>query len=113
MNYELAKELKDAGFSQECEKGDQYYFGQTGKLYFNGEGCYGGDSWIDKNTDVKCPSLFDLIKAFGNDFNFVCQHPKTHLWGAETHSGSVIGSKDGFSASEEAVARLWLAVNKK
>lgn len=107
MNYELAKKLKDVGFSQESEKGDKYYFGSDGRVGFNGEGCYGGDSWMQED-DVKCPSLAELIKACGLPFDLSCRN-NAEKWYAFNIGKGFRGSATGDSP-EEATARLWLSL---
>ena len=55
------------------------------------------------------PFLEELIEACGKDFNFVCRNKDTGQFGAETFSGIVITK---CKTSDEAVANLWLALNK-
>lgn len=98
MNYELAKELKDAGFPFE---------------------------WCDINhthTDIcspsDTPSLSELIVACGDRFYSLnlCStgkeggNPAPMEWVAHTMPMSAGGHGE---TPEEAVARLWLALNKK
>lgn len=138
MNYELAKELKDAGFPQ---KGTSTFV-QQGEVY----------AYIASVSDMAkmkedgtfelmpyVPSLSELIEACveiiieGNDWKNSCQH-YFELAINVNHSGSleeigkvsewraswIRGIDDGFegqnnyfgSTPEEAVARLWLALNK-
>ncbi len=100
MKYELAKELKDAGFPQEGENFD-------------------ADGEMIQETDPKnwrewayVPSLEELIEECGGKFLRVENY--THLWRAT-------GVRDPFehdiscdgATPTEAVARLWLALNKK
>lgn len=105
LSYETAVKLRDAGFPQKCIE-----------TYALPDGRFLGTDQIElyeMKTACKIPTLSELIEIFGKDFNFVCQHPKTLLWGAETHSGKVIGSENGLLSAEEAVAKLWLELNKK
>lgn len=80
MNYELAKELKDAGFPMPLPLPDERLrdaFGEDGQIY-------------------AFPTLEELIEACGE--------------------GEVVEAiKDGrlTRLTPEAVARLWLALNKK
>lgn len=100
MNYELAKELKDAGFPQEyalCKPRDNAYL-------------FGGDKEAVFN-----PLLEELIEA--------CECPRLLLmkspWKGKT-LWQAFDSDDTFSSEQaegstptEAVARLWLVLNKK
>lgn len=101
MNYELAKELKDAGFPQ------------TGK----------GSFLILKPADVGMstasqtmkyvPTLSELIEACGVG-NFILRNDLlTEAWHAQKDNDRKICCGGNGSTPEEAVARLWLALNKK
>lgn len=100
MNYELAKELKDAGFLQPDK--DNYYPGD----YLGGHA---------ENERAYAPTLEELIEACGEN-NFTLQHPNgADFWTAGT-SDTWMGDKTAVgqgSTPTEAVARLWLALNKK
>jgi hypothetical protein len=90
MDYKLANELKDAGFSQ------------------NGDGDYWGSD-IDK-TAPYVPTLSELIEACGARFDCLRLSPNSGKWFA-------VGWRDGEviengSTPEAAVARLWLVLNK-
>ncbi len=91
MNYELARKLKEAGFSQDGKTGSQYYpEGENG----------------DK---IIIPTLSDLIEALGYDFSSLSQQG-TKQWEAKS-----LMKRETFEASnpEEAVAGLWLKLNNK
>ena len=95
MNYELAKKLKDAGFKQGNE---------------NGQEC---DEWID---GYYIPTLSELIEACGE--NFRLQTSKPFLWQADNCGDFNEWDNEKYIAgtgntSKEAVANLWLALNKK
>ncbi len=111
MNYELAKELKDAGFKQGSATGDHH----------------DGGGWIDEENryyhhetgDPECyaPTLSELIEACGEGFD--CLSGPIHdlmsgslptIWIAEGDNDTYSGE---CATPEEAVARLWLALNKK
>lgn len=101
MNYELAKKLKDAGFPQKG-KGDEVTFMKL-RSFEGMENCY-------------IPSLSELIEACGESIDMITRERtaienKTLGWRAYCHKGPSI-SKEGKSP-EEAVARLWLALNAK
>lgn len=63
---------------------------------------------------VYSPTLSELIEACGEEFNFVCRNPKTGKWGSEpvTFQGFDNLRWSGFNSPEEAVANLWIALNK-
>lgn len=86
MNYELAKQLKEAGFPQpeytEDTKGD-YYSEGDGKIIY-------------------VPTLSELIEACGGGFIYLAKD--SNRWDAK--SQTYIISK--MSSPEEAVAKLWL-----
>ena len=89
MNYELAKQLKDVGFPQDIPTDK--------KASFIGS--------------VKIPTLSELIEACGNDFKYLerLREPDEEgsFW-AQSDNIGVAGT-----TPEEAVASLWLALNKK
>lgn len=93
MNYELAKQLKDAGFDQELI------------------GAYDSTTFSD-GTYV--PSLSELIKACGDGFDSLRKRdtgfiafPTSEKLKERREWHLAIGSP------EEAVARLWIALNAK
>lgn len=108
MNYELAKELKDAGFPQKdtlfvIRKKEQ---GLTFKNTFSNIEV--GDDWI------AAPSLSELIDACGNDFGDLLWNPKSKKWSAHTQKLPIQeGHYSSGPTPEEAVAKLWLILNKK
>jgi len=85
MNYSLAKELKDAGFVSN------------------------GQAWNDTLKEIlPVPTLSELIEACeGNRQITLRGVPK--LWEAFTNDHFLAGG----STPTEAVARLWLSLNKK
>lgn len=107
MNYELAKKLKDAGFPQIPQN----------------------DCFIDGDDSVTKPTLSELIEACGD--LFVSLHPnKTIFWNQATKKNefSIVdwrASGDSCEGNitpmhvsvgqtpEEAVANLWLELNKE
>lgn len=125
MKYELAKQLKENGFSQE---GDETYIvdgalsmGGTFKKTENGMVLVG-----DYSSSVYCPTLSELIEACGDKelsmscktlFSLTQEIGLTDTgwkvwWYAYKNIG---GERVGFNGStpEEAVANLWLELNKK
>ncbi len=105
MNYSLAKELKDAGFSQE---GDGKVLGRS----FDDLADYRGEDEIYTiSEEVTCyvPTLSELIEACGDDFGQLTRV----LSGEWDANNSIHDIRTNDSTPEEAVARLWLALNKK
>ncbi len=89
ISYELAKKLKDAGFSQE-------------KLeHHNCQNC------ACRVKDAYVPTLTELIESCGDNFRTL-EKGRTDGWYA---SGN--GAGEAGSTPEEAVANLWLELNKK
>ncbi len=102
MNYELAKELKEAGFPQEGVEGETRL---SGNAFGSGlEYCYH-------------PDLSELIEACGQRFDEVRplrMAGQISSWQALGVDENLYHSNHGNgSTPEEAVARLWLALNKK
>lgn len=106
MKYELAKALKDAGFPQEDESNNDLIHPPY---------CTGlEDNNPCKRSDMAYkPTLGELIEECGNGY-FKLEQATTEKsdkksWLANTDT--VLGECE--STPEEAVARLWLALNKK
>lgn len=99
MTYELAKELKDAGFPQ--TRRDATINADEG----------------DGVQPLMLPTLSELIEACGEDFDSLDKTPghiSSVKWLAKTNYGTRKPPEHGYGATpEEAVARLWLALNKK
>lgn len=126
MNYELAKKLKDAGFEQK----DGFSFG-IHLNPFSGkeesiEKCDSKNTTIDYDSWVYIPTLEELIEACGEDFDSLDYYPKNkteHKWVAFSSidektcekCGSPLGNYKQAPGknSSEAVAKLWLKLNKK
>jgi hypothetical protein len=95
MNYELCKELKEAGFPQEEEYG-HYEFENGNIPSYTGPGI------------VYFPTLSELIEACGIYFDALTREGNgTNDWFAFDHLGASTRGK----TPEEAVARLWLSLN--
>lgn len=103
MNYELAKQLKDAGFSQH-RVGAHYSPDGGGYLIYDWAGL--------SDVDIAIPTLSELIEACGENFSSLIH--RAVYWSAKA---VLNGNDDGIwvdgSTPEEAVAKLWLALNKK
>jgi hypothetical protein len=93
MNYELAKELEEAGFQQGGE----------------GSWTFPPEKLVSRQADrVYIPTLSELIEACGN----VDLEVRTgHSCAGQLVKMDIV--KGQGSTPEEAVARLWLALNKK
>src|ERR1035437_4944279 len=101
MKYELAKELKEANYPQ------KFVEGRVAKVN------------VDNTEYCFEPTLSELIEACGDRFKRVALHMKyyktKHLnWSAHwrVNFKGKLGVVWGRSP-EEAVARLWLELNKK
>ncbi len=91
MTYELLKQLKDAGFPQN----NHYYCREDGII-----------------SDVCIPTLSKLIEACGDKFGFLSKVQGENSFIAQV-PGGVAQFNDKSSTPEEAVIRLYLALNKK
>ncbi len=98
MNYELAKELKDAGFPQK-EKGTL--------LFKEGIRLTDTQEYWNENS-AYAPTLSELIEACGDGFIQLERLPDRWMCYFINDRGWTEGK-----TPEEAVARLWLALNKK
>lgn len=87
MNYELAKQLKDAGFPQWDNESPRYI------------------GYKDAET-VSFPTLSELIESCGKYIS-LHQEPVYDKWEAESIGHSEIGS-----TPEEAMAKLFLKLHK-
>lgn len=87
MTYQFAEELKDAGFEKK-----------------NGAPIFIED-------DVFPPNLSELIEACGEGFDSLGKKNVQGWWATHRNKNSLTHFSG--STPEEAVARLWLALNKK
>lgn len=103
MNYELAKELKDAGFPQGT------------KVISNAKKCENPNCL--KGHDAFChsaypPTLEELIEACGYKF-YSLVYAMDNDWRCfSERDGDYVNTADGKTPTE-AVARLWLALNQQ
>lgn len=112
MHYELAKALSDAGFPQGTTSSDTHYTYVDEK----NNPCHG----ITPNS-AYLPTLSELIDACGKEFGALLRVP-TGKWQA---MGGAIVKSEKYEVQgeyilrflsetfEEAVAKLWLELNKK
>lgn len=103
MNYELAKELKDAGFPQEEGAGEVIDDeGLPAK-----PGVYEGRLYV--------PILSELIEACGESFRrlevTLLPSVKWHCVGVDIPGSLDVFSEVHGTTPEEAVAHLWIALN--
>ena len=98
MDYDLAESLMDAGFPQ-IGKGS--LIGPLNKLVWRT-----GDR-------VYAPTLEELIEACGENFAWLHQSVKSRKWAAQAFIYDEDSHGGQGSTPTEAVARLWLALNKK
>lgn len=97
MEKELALELKRKGYPQDVHKhGGEYFYNQV----------------PEPNERYIMPTLSELIEVCGEDFQ--CLTRGIDKWMAsfisdETNEYTVLSG----ATPEEAVARLWLAINNK
>ena len=105
MNYELVKELKNAGFPQ----ADYPRLG----YHHDGRLC-GGANGDCIEYDV--PNLSELIEACGDEFHSLLriQREEWQIVGPYRDKDETERRLINFNKTpEEAVARLWLSLNKK
>jgi len=97
MKYETAKKLKEAGFPFRKYEGKE----EKPNLW---DIEYEGGSF----ESLYIPTLSELIEACGEDFRLLCQDGKNY-WSATSLKNYI----EHGSTPEEAVANLWLELNKK
>ena len=111
MNYELAKELKEAGFPFVNDFKEYGYLDHP-KDHVTGI-CH--TSIVAPDEGYFLPTLSELIEACGEDFKGLTKLPDG------TFSSPLTNPSEGkyepfdmlsFKTPEEAVAKLWLALNK-
>lgn len=99
ITYELSKTLKDVGFSQQGN-------GFESELL---------DSAVNSGVNVSreniyYPTLSELIEACGDKFGFLAKYADGEHWKCSI-PGEIFWCNG--STPEEAVAKLWLELNKK
>lgn len=123
LSLKKCKELKEVGFPQGMEIGENFWQSTEGQMY----NCqvfhlFSGPSHDDGDIYFRVPSLSELIGACGDDFLRLCHAPKTehdyNKWGSfswkeEKISNGVCNVNGRGAEPAEAVANLWLALNKK
>lgn len=107
MNYELAKELKDAGFPQEAPR-------EPFCKECNLPAEYVRDFKHEKEY-IRVPTLSELIEACPrqiDDGDFCLRSYSSGEWTAGYYRFEDWSILEDGPTPEEAVARLWLALNK-
>jgi hypothetical protein len=133
INYKLASELKEAGFSQELKNGDWAYCkdcGESSEIHLmhedNDEGCFVGNDYLHRFKDypqgnfIKCPSLLELIYALGDKFEGLRMEVDEDYSTDEIWSCNIFvdnkksnGIANFGESPEEAVTKSWLSLPKK
>lgn len=108
MTSDLAKQLKDAGFPQE---GKGMFCGNVG-LIKPEDFTPNGVVVMTQEDFLYLPTLEELIEVMGNNFRNVNQD-MAPVWQANAYLNSTGDNFAHGSTPTEAVARLWLALNKK
>lgn len=108
ISYELAKQLKDAGFSQFFPQDDEMEIYDAIKI----------QKIKDKYAkDVYIPTLSELIEACGESFGYLIPardvNRKIIGWGVKNFEGNAGVIEHSGSTPEEAVANLYLETHKK
>jgi len=105
LSYEICKQLKEAGFPQNKYKFHPFTCDKCGKLHTSDWEVSDCDCWLGNRSYN--PTLSELIEACGDNI--------WYLLGKINEMYVII--KDGQSfqgiSREEAVAKLYLAINKK
>ncbi len=105
--YELAKELKEAGFPQKTKKYSHVLMEDRGERIVSEDGSLPYRS----DTYTILPTLSELIEECGNDFGALMRN-NNREWDCYKFNLPLQGAVSGLTP-EEAVAKLWLTLNKK
>lgn len=112
ISYELAKQLKDAGFPQNTFK-EGYFLWNRGERERAINTSRIGD-FPHKQETVYIPTLAELIEACGDDYGFGQLYrigtKGNFSFHAETNIELILQTSG--STPEEAVAKLWLELNR-
>lgn len=115
MNYELAKKLQDAGFPQNWSAGKAFYDDQKQLM----EPILRTPATLTEFTHgTSIPTLEELIEACSGRCEEISNHKHSgeKLWAACAYPCEECGWEGLFiergATPTEAVARLWLALNK-
>lgn len=127
MDYELAKKLKDAGFPQKIWEFSLANYAYCSledccncELHLlhldNDEGGYTGNDYQHREYNsvqdwIKVPTLSELIEACGESIKSIDFIRDINL--VVAYSGNFTGVKGEGATPEEAMANLWLELNKQ
>jgi len=115
MTYELTLKLKNAGFKSEHQMDmDTASFCVRCPYFEEYQPNYGGIEPNKGFIEMCYPTLSELIEACGDGFGKLQQ--ESSMWRFRWYACDLVneeGSLEKGSTPEEAVARLWLALNKK
>lgn len=120
ISYELALKLKEncCGHDLHLIHHDNDEGGDVGNDYSHGSyGMYGTEEEIEKywskvnDSYVKCPTLSELIEACEKELGGIKRTLEGNGWLALNKVGDYM--LPAYSTPEEAVANLWLELNKK
>jgi len=103
MTYELAKELKDAGFPLREKSPEDFAITCAG-------GKIVAEAIIIDGFRCFLPTLDELIEACGT---WIDIYGFKDMWSATNKTAEANANIFYGSTASEAVARLWLALNKK
>jgi len=115
MEYELCRQLKEKGFPLAPWRNDVYFRGMRTPFEAIEKATYNDGMLIDINVEcVQIPTLARLIAACGNRFSSLGvadNDPDTWMaFSKESFKGGHQGMLG--KTPSEAVARLWLELNK-
>ena len=114
MNYELAKKLKDAGFPQRG-KGSWIGGGIPSKELIKDTNGLIQKIVKERENHFYQPTLSEIIEACGDRFTNLRRvfNDFNNEWFAE-YTPLLVAEKEGYGFTpEEAVANLWLELNRK
>lgn len=114
MNYELAKKLKDTGFPQKQHENSRSL------CYWNFNRAVPDQGWYldnenlayPKEDTIYVPTLSQLIEECGDKFHCLLARGNGEGDNWEARSEGQFGDRVNASTPEEAVANLWLELNK-
>ena len=118
MKYELAKELKDAGFDGRMCPWVYYRLSTLPReehQVLRVKGTLTGYSPDEVIGDVAAPTLSELIEACGDDFVSLIKHDDKSGWTA-LKTGDILFNQESNALGatpEIAVAKLWLALTSR
>jgi len=110
MDYELAKQLKEAGLRlPPSTDRDGYTVLRNGQVEQD-KYEYEEERWQLNGNHYFIPTLSELIEACGRDFDRLERIGNTNTWNVKGFFSDI--ETEG-ETPEEAVAKLWLELNKK